>query len=87
MHPESELTRFRKLLQYERGGELYLYPVRRTEYPDEASGEFTLKVMPMMRSWFDGEMSKRDTQFQAMTLVIEWIGGSHKSHEFRRVSG
>jgi hypothetical protein len=85
MYPESELTRYRKLLHYGRAGELYLYPVRRTDYPDEASDEFAAKVMPMMRSWFDIEMSKPETQFQAKTLVVEWIGNSHKSHEFRRI--
>jgi len=85
MHPESELTRFRKLLDYGRGGELYLYPVRRTEYPDEASEEFTAKVVPMMRSWFDIEMSKPATQFQAKTLVVEWIVNGHKTHEFRLI--
>jgi hypothetical protein len=82
-HPESELTRYRKLLQYGRGGELYFYPVGRTEYPEEASEEFTVKVMPMMRSWFDGEISKSETQFQAKTLVVEWTGNSHKTHQFR----
>ena len=85
MHPESELTRFRKLLQYGRGGELYFYPVRRTEYPDDASEEFKVKVMPMMRSWFDNEMSKSETRFQAKTLVVEWTGDSHKTHEFRLI--
>ena len=83
MHPESELTRFRKLRHYGRGGELYLYPVRSAEYPDDASDEFVVKVVPMMRSWFDREMLKSETQFQAKTLVIEWTGGGHKTHEFR----
>jgi hypothetical protein len=87
MHPESELTRYRKLLQYGRGGALYFYPVRRAEYPDQASEEFIVKVLPMIRSWFDCEMSKRDTQFQAKTLVVEWTGDRHVSHEFRRVTG
>jgi len=85
MHLESELTRYRKLLQYGRGGELYFYPVRRTEYPDEASAEFTEKVLQMMRSWFDSEMSKHDTQFQAKTLVVEWTDNRHKTHEFRLI--
>jgi hypothetical protein len=83
MYPESELTSSRKLLQYARSGELYFYPVRRAEYSDEASEEFTAKVIPMMRSWFDGEISKSETQFQAKTLVVEWVGNSHKTHEFR----
>ena len=87
MYPESELTRFRKIRQYGRSGELYLYPVRRAEYPDEASDDFKGKVMPMMRTWFDREMSKPETQFQAKTLVVEWIGRSHKSHELRRIAG
>ena len=85
MHPESELTRFRKLLQYGRGGELYFYPVRRTEYPDDASEKLKVKVMPMMRSWFDNEMSKSETRFQAKTLVVEWTGDSHKTDEFRLI--
>jgi hypothetical protein len=85
MYPESELTRSRKLLHYGRSGELYFYPVRRAEYSDEASEEFTAKVVPMMRSWFDTEMSKPETQFQAKTLVVEWIGNGHKSHEFRLI--
>jgi hypothetical protein len=85
MHPESELTRFRKLLHYGRGGELHLYPVRRAEYSDEASEEFVLNVIPTARSWFDREMLKSDTQFQAKTLVVEWTGRGHKTHEFRIV--
>ena len=85
MHPESELTRFRKLLHYGRGGELYVYPVRRAEYPDEASEQFVLRVIPKMRSWFDREMSKSETQFQAKTLAVEWNGNRHKTHEFRRI--
>ena len=85
MYPESELTRYRKLLHYRRSGELYLYPVRRREYSDEASEEFKAKVIPMMRSWFDGEISKSETQFQARTLVVEWAGNRHKTHEFRIV--
>jgi hypothetical protein len=85
MYPESELTTYRKLLHYGRQGELYLYPVRRAEYPDEGSEEFSAKVVPMMRSWFDTEMSKPETQFQAKTLVVEWIGNRHKTHEFRRI--
>jgi hypothetical protein len=86
MYPESELTRYRKLLQYGRSGELYLYPVRRAEYSDEASEEFTAKVIPMMRSWFDGEISKSETQFQAKTLVVEWAANRHKTHQFRIIS-
>jgi hypothetical protein len=62
---------------------LYLYPVRRAEYPDEASEEFILKMIPMIRSWFDREMLKSETRFQAKTLVIEWTGGGHKTHELR----
>jgi len=85
MHPESELTRFRKLLHYGRGAELHLYPVRPAEYPDEASEEFMAKVAPMMRSWFDTEMSKPETQFQAKTLVVEWTGDGHKTHELRLI--
>jgi hypothetical protein len=85
MYPESELTRFRKLLQRERTGEIYFYPVLRTEYSEKAADEFKVKVMPMMRSWFDSEMSRHQTQFQAKTLVVEWIGDRHKSHELRRV--
>jgi hypothetical protein len=83
MYPESELTRYRKLRQYGRSGELYLYPVRRAEYPDEASEEFTATVIAMMRSWFDGEISKSETRFQAKTLVVEWAGNRHKTHQFR----
>jgi hypothetical protein len=86
MYPESELTRYRKLLHYGRSGELHLYPVRRAEYSDEASEEFTSKVITMMRSWFDGEISKSETQFQAKTLVVEWAANRHKTHQFRIIS-
>ena len=85
MYPESELTTYRKLLHYGRQGESYLYPVRRADNPDEGSEEFSAKVVPMMRSWLNTEMSKPETQFQAKTLVVEWIGNRHKTHEFRRI--
>lgn len=65
---------------------LYFYPVRCSEYSDEAAQEFIVKVIPTMRRWLDSEMSTHDTQFQAKTLVIEWAGASHKSHILRRIA-
>ena len=69
----------------QRNAELYLYPVRQNEYPEEAAEEFRIEVLPIIKSWINAEMSKLDTQYLAgHTLVIEWTGETHKRHVLRR---
>ena len=69
----------------QRNAELYLYPVRQTEYSEEAAEEFRIEVLPIIKSWINAEMSKPDTQYlSGHTLVIEWTGETHKRHVLRR---
>lgn len=71
-----------------RGAELYLYPVRQSEYSEEAAQEFKMEVLPMIKNWLDAEMSKRDSEFLLrQTLVIEWTGETHKRYVLRRRAG
>ncbi len=68
-----------------RYSELYLYPVRQSEYSEEAAREFRIEVLPMIKNWLDAEMSKPDTQYlTGHTLVIEWTGETQKRHVLRR---
>ena len=70
----------------DRTAELYLYPVRQSEYSKEAAEEFRTEVLPMIKNWLETEMSKPDTQYVNWnTLVIEWTGETHKMHVMRRM--
>jgi hypothetical protein len=69
----------------QRNAELYLYPVRQSEYSEEAAEKFRSEVLPTIKNWIDSEMSKRDTEYlSGQTLVIEWTGETHKGHVLRR---
>ncbi len=75
----------RGVLYGSRSAELYLYPVRRSDYSAEAAEEFRVDVLPMIKNWLAAEMSKPDTAYLLrQTLVIEWTGESHKRHVLRR---
>lgn len=69
----------------QRNAELYLYPVRQSEYSEEAAEKFRSEVLPTIKNWIDSEMSKRDTEYlSGQTLAIEWTGETHKGHVLRR---
>jgi hypothetical protein len=69
----------------DRTAELYLYPVRLSEYSKDAAEEFRMEVLPMIKNWLNAEMSKPDTQYlTGQTLVIEFTGETHKRHVLRR---
>jgi hypothetical protein len=69
----------------QRNAELYLYPVRQSEYSEQPVEEFRMEVFPMIRNWLETEISKPDTQYlKRQTLVIEWTGDTHRRHVLRR---
>jgi hypothetical protein len=63
---------------------LSLYAIRREEYPERAACEFRDAIIPKVRGWLKSRLAKGQTEVLGVeSLVIEWTGREHKTHEMR----
>lgn len=58
---------------------LYILPVRRDRYPDEAATDFRESVLDQLRTWYEAEFTKPETAVLATEeLFVEWVRNAHK---------
>jgi hypothetical protein len=63
---------------------LSIFPVRIDQYPQSVAEEFKSEILPKMKVWLDGELTRSVTDIAGREgFAVEWTGGRHRCHRLR----
>jgi hypothetical protein len=65
-----------------------VYVVRTAEYLVQARDDFSGRVIPKLRRWFEQQIAKPDTALLGYDqMIVEWDGTTHRFHELTLHTG